>query len=103
MTQPQRWHRRGNLGGEKPVARPSALLAPLFENRRRFGQISAGIGVRQGHGSRNPLRIECERAKTDDASIEQLTQRECTRIVMKLNRRPRKRPGYRTPEECYAP
>ena len=37
------------------------------------------------------------------ASMEQLTQRECTRIATKLNQRPRTRLGYRTPEECYAP
>ena len=36
-------------------------------------------------------------------SMEQLTQRECTRIATKLNQRPRQRPGYRTPEECYVP
>jgi IS30 family transposase len=32
-----------------------------------------------------------------------LTQPDCNRIATKLNRRPRKRLGYRTPEECYAP
>ena len=31
-----------------------------------------------------------------------LTQHDCNRIAAKLNRRPRKRLGYRTPEECYA-
>lgn len=36
-------------------------------------------------------------------SMEQLTQAACTRIATKLNRRPRKRLGYRTPEECYVP
>ena len=36
-------------------------------------------------------------------SMEQLTQRECTRIATKLNQRPRQRLGYRTPEECYVP
>ena len=30
-----------------------------------------------------------------------LTQRDCTRIATHLNRRPRKRLGYRTPEEVY--
>ena len=30
-----------------------------------------------------------------------LTQHDCNRIAAKLNRRPRKRLGYRTPEECY--
>jgi transposase, IS30 family len=35
--------------------------------------------------------------------MEQLTQAACTRIATKLNRRPRKRLGYRTPEECYVP
>jgi transposase, IS30 family len=32
-----------------------------------------------------------------------LTQLDCNRIATKLNRRPRKRLGYRTPEECYVP
>ncbi len=36
-------------------------------------------------------------------SMEHLTQRDCTRIATTLNRRPRKRLGYRTPEECYVP
>ena len=35
-------------------------------------------------------------------SMAHLTQYECNRIAAKLNRRPRKRLGYRTPEECYA-
>jgi IS30 family transposase len=36
-------------------------------------------------------------------SMELLTQHDCTRIAMTLNRRPRKRLGFRTPEECYVP
>ena len=36
-------------------------------------------------------------------SMATLTQQACTRIATTLNRRPRKRLGYRTPEECYAP
>ena len=35
-------------------------------------------------------------------SMAHLTQHDCNRIAQKLNRRPRKRLGYRTPEECYA-
>ncbi len=35
-------------------------------------------------------------------SMAHLTQHACNRIAAKLNRRPRKRLGYRTPEECYA-
>ena len=34
-------------------------------------------------------------------SMAHITQRDCTRIAHKLNRRPRKRLGYLTPEECY--
>ncbi len=34
-------------------------------------------------------------------SMAYLTQHDCNRIAAKLNRRPRKRLGYRTPEECY--
>jgi len=36
-------------------------------------------------------------------SMARLTQHDCYRIAAKLNRRPRKRLGYRTPEECYVP
>ncbi len=36
-------------------------------------------------------------------SMRHLTQHDCNRIAAKLNRRPRKRLGYRTPEECYVP
>ena len=35
-------------------------------------------------------------------SMAHLTQHDCNRIAAKLNRRPRKRLGFRTPEECYA-
>ena len=34
-------------------------------------------------------------------SLAGLTQRDCTRIAQRLNTRPRKRLGYRTPEEVY--
>ena len=37
------------------------------------------------------------------ASMAHLTQHDCNRIATKLNRRPRKRLDYRTPEECYVP
>ena len=35
-------------------------------------------------------------------SMAHLTHHDCNGIATKLNRRPRKRLGYRTPEECYA-
>ena len=35
-------------------------------------------------------------------SMAHLTQHDCNRIATQLNTRPRKRLGYRTPEECYA-
>lgn len=35
------------------------------------------------------------------ASMADLTQHDCNRLAAKLNQRPRKRLGYRTPEECY--
>jgi IS30 family transposase len=35
-------------------------------------------------------------------SFAEVTQTECDAIAAKLNARPRKRLGYRTPEECYA-
>ena len=34
-------------------------------------------------------------------SMAHLTQHDCNRLAAKLNRRPRKRLGYPTPEECY--
>ena len=34
-------------------------------------------------------------------SMEHVTQQDCNRIAKRLNQRPRKRLGYRTPEECY--
>ena len=37
------------------------------------------------------------------ARMNHLTQPDCNRIAAKLNRRPRKRLGYLTPEECYVP
>lgn len=37
------------------------------------------------------------------ASMTDLSQPDCNRIATKLNRRPRKRLGYRTPEKCYVP
>lgn len=36
-------------------------------------------------------------------SLAHLTQPDCNRLARKLNRRPRKRLAFRTPEECYAP
>jgi IS30 family transposase len=36
-------------------------------------------------------------------SMAHLTQQDCDGIAAKLNHRPRKRLGFRTPEECYAP
>jgi IS30 family transposase len=35
------------------------------------------------------------------SSMASLTQHDCNRIARHLNRRPRKRLGFRTPEECY--
>jgi IS30 family transposase len=35
-------------------------------------------------------------------SMAPLTQHDCDLIAATLNHRPRKRLGYRTPEECYA-
>lgn len=35
------------------------------------------------------------------ASMAHVTQRDCNRIARQLNQRPRKRLGWRTPEECY--
>ena len=37
------------------------------------------------------------------ASMARLTQHQCNAIAQQLNRRPRKRLDFRTPEECYVP
>lgn len=37
------------------------------------------------------------------SSLAGVTQADCTYIAQQLNQRPRKRLGYRTPEECYEP
>ena len=37
------------------------------------------------------------------ASMADVSQHDCNRIATTRNRRPRKRLGYRTPEECYVP
>ena len=34
-------------------------------------------------------------------SLAGLTQRHCDALALRLNTRPRKRLGYRTPEECF--
>lgn len=34
-------------------------------------------------------------------SMKEVTQRDCDRLARRLNQRPRKRLGYRTPEECF--
>ena len=36
-------------------------------------------------------------------SMASLTQHDCNALARKLNTRPRKRLGYRTPQECYKP
>ena len=36
-------------------------------------------------------------------SMAYVTQADCDRIATTLNRRPRKRLAYNTPEECYVP
>jgi IS30 family transposase len=36
-------------------------------------------------------------------NLTHVSQYDCNRIARQLNRRPRKRLGYRTPEECYVP
>lgn len=37
------------------------------------------------------------------ASMQHLTQHDCNALAHRLNTRPRKRLGYRTPEECFVP
>jgi len=35
------------------------------------------------------------------SNLDAVTQRRCDAIARQLNSRPRKRPGFRTPEECF--
>ena len=44
---------------------------------------------------------ELEHAQTQILHNAHLTQLDCDRLAAKVNRRPRKLLGYRTPEECY--
>jgi hypothetical protein len=53
-----------------------------------------------GAAQRTALQL---RGRCATAAARPLMGHDCNRIATKLNRRPRKRLGYRTPEECYAP
>jgi len=52
--------------------------------------------------SRPCLAVQRSGTTSKGQGMAHLTQHDCNRIARHLNRRPRKRLGYRTPEECYA-
>ena len=56
---------------------------------------------RQAHNSMTSLGL-IRQYLPKGQSMKHLTQHDCNRIAAKLNTRPGKRLGYRTPEECYA-
>jgi len=84
------------------------LLPPEFHSYR---QIEAATGVefyfatphhsweRGTNEDTNGLIRQYLPKKTSQANV---TQADCDRVAAKLNSRPRKRLGYKTPEECYA-
>src|SRR3989441_1247879 len=85
-----RYDSRGRLAGKRPIsARPAAV-----QTRRELGHWDPGT-------NENPNALPRQYLPKRQ-SMAHLTQHDCNRIAAKLNRRPRKRLGYRTPEECYA-
>ncbi len=74
------------------------LLGHWFE-QRAISPLRLLGGKGHGHGPQIGMWQSPAGAKR--RSMAQLTQHDCNRIATKLNRRPRKRLGYRTPEECY--
>jgi hypothetical protein len=86
-------------GAEDPGAVPheggagAARQSVLGEGAHRCG--CSGSEIVEGHG--HYPRVE--QPKRRNAIMRVIPDR----IAAKLNRRPRKRLGYRTPEECYVP
>jgi IS30 family transposase len=97
------------------IARQAGRIATITADNgtefHDYGQIEAATGTlfyfATPHHSWE--RGSCENANgllrqylPKRASMAQITQADCDTIAAKLNSRPRKRLGYRTPEECYA-
>ena len=56
----------------------------------------------QAHNSRTSFGL-IRQYLPKGQSMKHLTQHDCNAIARPPNQRPRKRLGYRTPEECYEP
>jgi len=86
------------LGLDRPIRRVDQNSLQAFY-KRFSGQERAQVSDRQGADARRDATsgqfvcFQCPGAGALD---------DCHRIAAKLNTRPRKRLGYRTPEECYA-
>jgi transposase, IS30 family len=96
---------------ERHAGRVFTITADNGTEFHSYKQIEAATGVefyfatphhsweRGTNENTNGLIRQYLPKKTSQASV---TQADCDRIASKLNSRPRKRLGYKTPEECYA-
>jgi len=96
---------------EREAGRVSTITADNGTEFHSYRQIEAATGVefyfatphhsweRGTNENTNGLIRQYLPKRTSQARV---TQDDCDRIAAKLNSRPRKRLGYRTPEECYA-
>jgi len=77
------WHQDAVLGGEPPF-----FATPHHAWERGTNENTNGL-----------LRQYLPKGE----SMAHITQHDCNQIARHLNRRPRKRLGYRTPEEMHVP
>jgi IS30 family transposase len=96
---------------ERESGRVATITADNGTEFHSYKQIEAATGVefyfatphhsweRGTNENTNGLIRQYLPKRTSQAHV---TQADCDRIAAKLNSRPRKRLGYRTPEECYA-
>ena len=54
-------------------------------------------------GSIEHLNGLVRRVYPKGTDFDAVTQQDCNRLTRQLNQRPRRRLGFRTPEECYVP
>jgi len=76
-----------------------ALITALEDDhslKRLLSASALGVGARHQREHQRP--DPAVPAEEDESGP---TQADCDRIAAKLNSRPRKRLGFRTPEECY--
>jgi IS30 family transposase len=96
---------------ERQAGRVATITADNGSEFHSYRQIEAATGVefyfatphhsweRGTNENTNGLIRQYLPKKTSQAHV---TQADCDAIANKLNARPRKRLGYKTPEECYA-